>query len=394
MPRAACPIAVALAAGGLIAEATAYDGIVEKQVFQKPAYTTAGGETIKDVKIGWEAYGELNEAKDNVILITHFFSGTSHAAGRYAEDDAAPGYWDYLIGPGKPIDTDQFYVISSDTLVNLNVGLPNVVTTGPASIDPDTGRPYGMDFPIVTIRDFVNVQKALLESLGITRLHAVMGASMGALQAYEWAVAYPAMVERLVPVIGAGVIDAFNIGWIDIWAAPIRLDPNWNGGDYYGKEPPLAGLTEALKIVTLHAQHWEWADETFGRAWAEEGKDPAASFDNAFAIEAALEQAGAGRAAVADANHFLYLAKANQLFIAGHGESLADALARIEAPTLIIHQPDDLIFYPALVQQTANLIAADETPVKRVEIAGTRGHLDGVLSLAQVGDVIEAFLDE
>jgi homoserine O-acetyltransferase/O-succinyltransferase len=393
MPRVLWSIVGALAVGGFIAEVAAYDGIVEK-VFELPAYTTTGGETIKDIRIGWEAYGELNEAKDNVILITHYFSGTSHAAGRYAEDDPAPGYWDYLIGPGKPIDTDEFYVVSSDTLVNLNVGLPDVVTTGPASIDPDTGGPYGMDFPIVTIRDFVNVQKALLESLGISRLEAVMGASMGALQAYEWAVAYPGMVERLVAVIGAGVIDAFNVGWIDIWAAPIRLDPNWNGGDYYGKKPPLAGLTEALKIVTLHAQHWEWADETYGRAWAEEGKNPAASFDHQFAIEAALEQAGAARAAVADANHFLYLAKANQLFVAGHGEALPDALARIDAPTLIIHQPEDLIFYPALVQQTASLIGADGTPLKRVEIAGARGHLDGVLSLAQVGDVLEAFLEQ
>jgi homoserine O-acetyltransferase/O-succinyltransferase len=159
MSRVAWPIAVALAASGWIAEADAYDGIVEKQVFQEPEYTTTGGETIKGVKVGWEGYGDLNEAKDNVILITHFFSGTSHAAGRYAEDDAGPGYWDYLIGAGKPIDTDRFYVISSDTLVNLNVGLPSVVTTGPASIDPDTGRPYGMDFPVVTIRDFVNVQR-------------------------------------------------------------------------------------------------------------------------------------------------------------------------------------------------------------------------------------------
>ena len=129
MPRVVRLVAVALAAGGLIPEADAYDGIVEKQVFEIPAYTTTGGETIKEVKIGWEAYGELNEAKDNVILITHFFSGTSHAAGRYAADDQAPGYWDYLIGAGKPIDTDRFYVIASDTLVNLDVGLPDVVTT-------------------------------------------------------------------------------------------------------------------------------------------------------------------------------------------------------------------------------------------------------------------------
>ena len=184
--------------------AGAYEPLVEKQVFEMPAYTTVGGETIDNVRVGWEAYGTLNEARDNVILITHFFSGTSHAAGRYSADDPTPGYWNSIIGSGKPIDTDEFYVISSDTLVNLNAGSPNVTTTGPASIDPATDEPYAMDFPVVTIRDFVNVQKALLESLGIEQLHAVMGASMGALQAIEWASAYPDWVERLIPVIGAG----------------------------------------------------------------------------------------------------------------------------------------------------------------------------------------------
>lgn len=167
------------------ASATAWDGLVEKQVFEMEEYTTVGGETIAPVRIGWEAYGTLNEDKDNVILITHFFSGTSHAAGRYAEDDEAVGYWDAIIGPGKPLDTDEYYIIASDTLVNLNAHDPNVTTTGPASTNPETGEPWGTDFPLVTIRDFVEVQKALLESQGIERLHAVMGASMGSLQAYE-----------------------------------------------------------------------------------------------------------------------------------------------------------------------------------------------------------------
>jgi homoserine O-acetyltransferase len=281
-----------------------------------------------------------------------------------------------------------------DSLVNLNTGDPNTTTTGPASIDPATGKPYGMRFPIVTIRDFVEVQKKLLDSLGIQKLHAVMGASMGALQAYEWAAAYPDRVSRLIPVIGAGWADADLIGWLNIWAAPIRLDPNWKGGDYYGGEPPNAGLAEALKIVTFHANHWKWANQTFGRKWAKEGADPAASFDNLFAVEAAIGGAGAARAKVSDANHFLYLAKANQLFFAGHGKGLFDGLKAIGAPTLIIHSPDDLVFPGDAVRETASIIRADGTPVQIVELAGTRGHLDGVLNIAQASAQIAAFVNK
>ena len=151
---------IALAAGlaaGLVAmmlfsgRAVAQDLIVEKKVFELASYTTTGGRTIKNVKIGWEAAGTLNAEKSNAILITHFFSGTSHAFGKYKADDKIAGYWDAIIGPGKAIDTNKYYVISSDTLVNLNARDPMVTTTGPASINPDTGRPYGPSFPIVTI---------------------------------------------------------------------------------------------------------------------------------------------------------------------------------------------------------------------------------------------------
>src|SRR6516164_2178605 len=156
-----------------------------------------GGETIKSVKVGWESAGTLNADKSNAILITHFFSGTSHAFGKYSAEDKTAGYWNAIIGPGKAIDTNKYFVLSSDTLVNLNVNTPNVVTTGPASINPDTGKPYGMSFPVVGIKDFVRVEKALIDSLGITRLKAVVGASMGGLQAYEWAQSFPDSVERI-----------------------------------------------------------------------------------------------------------------------------------------------------------------------------------------------------
>src|SRR5574340_536566 len=139
----------------------AYDGVVEKKTFTLAAYTTVGGKTIKNVRVGYETYGTLNAAGDNAIFIPHFYSGTSHAAGKYDPKDAAPGYWDAIIGSGKPIDTDKYFVVSADTLANLNTKDPRVVTTGPASVDPDTGKPYGMRFPVVSYRDSVRVHKAL-----------------------------------------------------------------------------------------------------------------------------------------------------------------------------------------------------------------------------------------
>jgi homoserine O-acetyltransferase/O-succinyltransferase len=372
--------------------AQAYDGPVEKKTFEmKEPLKTLGGKEIKGVKVGWESYGKLNDAKSNVILITHFFSGNSHAAGKYKPEDAAPGYWNAVIGAGKPIDTDKYFVIASDTLVNLNKG---AITTGPSSIDPATGKPYGMSFPVVTIRDFVTVQKALLDSLGVTKLHAVVGASMGALQAFEWATAYPEMVERVVPVIGDAEASGWLIEWLNIWAAPIMLDPNWNGGDYYGKAEPVKGLAEALKVVSLHAQGVEWANKAFGRKWAEEGKNPLDAMGNKFAIEAALEKGATARAAASDANHFLYLVKANQLFLAGHGGSLEEGLKKIKARTLLLPGVGDWVFPPANSQRVRDLMKAEGKDVDYAEIDGPNGHLNGVLYLAKQGDKLKAFLEK
>lgn len=392
------PTAALLAGAGLwlagLATGHAWDGLVEKEVFEMEEYTTQGGETIGPVEVGWEAYGTLNEARDNVILITHFFSGTSHAAGRYSEDDGAPGYWDAIIGPGKPLDTDKYYIIASDTLVNLNVHDPQVTTTGPASTNPETDEPWGLDFPMVTIRDFIEVQKALLESQDIERLHAVMGASMGALQALEWASAYPDRVERVIPVIGAGVADPWLLATLNTWAAPIRVDANWNDGDYYDDEPPLDGLREALKLVTLNANHWEWANESFDRSWADDEADPARDLEARYAIEETLDELAAARAELADANHLLYLVKANQAFLTGHGESLEEGLAAIEAPTMLLYSEDDLVFNPAGVRRTAELIGADGTSVELFPLIGSRGHLNGVLGIDQASEELELFLSE
>jgi homoserine O-acetyltransferase len=394
MIRYLARVAFTLVVVGSTSPGWTYDGPVEKKVFSVPLYTTVGGQAIRDVRVGYETYGALSASRDNVILVAHFFSGNSHAAGKYRPADAAPGYWDSIIGSGKPVDTDKFFVISSDTLVNLNVKDPSTVTTGPASLNPDTGKPYGMAFPIVTIRDFVNVQKALVESLGIRRLRAVMGPSMGALQSFEWATAYPDMVERIIPVIGSAELGAYEIGWLNIWAAPILMDPRWNKGDYYGKDEPTEGLALALKTVTLHARHHGWATRTFGRKWAAADRDPLKSWDHKFAIEDALDKAAAARAKVSDANSFLYLAKANQLFVAGHKGTLEDGLREIKAKTLLIPAASDLLLFPAYSRQARESLAKHGKTVEYVEIDGDGGHLDGVLAIAKAGEAIRKFLSE
>lgn len=369
-------------------------GIVEKKVFSIPTYTTVGGQALTDVRIGYETYGALNANRDNAIVIPHFFTGNSHAAGKYKAEDAAPGYWDSIIGPGKPIDTDKFYVVAVDSLVNLNTKDPNTTTTGPATINPADGKPWGMKFPIVTFRDFVNTQKALLDSLGVRKVHAAVGASMGALQSIEWAAAYPDFVERLVPVIGVAEIDAYSIERLSFWASAITLDPNWNGGDYYGKTEPTAGLAFALKMVTLDARHHGWAEKTFGRKWAAADRDPAKSWDNKFLIEDALDKAGAARARSADANSFLYLVKANQLFVAGHAANLEEGLAKIKARSLFIPATSDLLLVPDYAKRAVDILRKQGKTADLVVIEGDGGHLEGVLGIAKVGDRLRQFLQQ
>ena len=236
--------------------------LVQKQQLELARFTTQSGVALKQVKVGWEAYGKLNADKSNVILITHYFSGSSHAAGKYRATDAAPGYWDKIIGPGKAIDTNKFYVLSVDSLANLNAFSPDVITTGPASVNPDTGKAYGLTFPVVTILDFVEVQKALLDKLGIQKLYAVIGPSMGSFQAIEWAVSYPDKVERLLPVIGTAYIDSFSAIRLERWAQPIKQDPDWNKGAYPFTQQP-AGLTRALAYVIQDALNPELFNQSY-----------------------------------------------------------------------------------------------------------------------------------
>ena len=367
--------------------------LVEKQHFTTKDFTTVSGVTLEQVDIGWESYGKLNANKDNVILITHYFSGTSHAAGKYKADDALPGYWDAIIGPGKAIDTNKYYVISSDTLVNANWHDPNVITTGPASTNPKTGKPYGLDFPVVTITDFVNVQKRLLDSLGITKLHAVMGASMGSFQALEWATRYPDKVERLIHVIGAATMDAWTVAALEKWALPIRLDKNWQQGNYYGKQRPLDGLAATMLNITQDAMHPIIYNASFPDFNVlDEGalKD----IRTLPKLNQVLAQRAMARAKTQDANHVLYLVRASQLFTAGMQSDLTTALKNVSAKTLLLPATNDLLLRPENMRTVFDTMKAAGKDVEISEIEGGWGHLDGLFSIAPKAQLISEFLEE
>jgi homoserine O-acetyltransferase len=226
-----------------------------------------------------------------------------------------------------------------------------------------------------------------VDSLGVKKLYAVAGASGGSIQAVEWAVLYPDFVERAVAVISPGLsISPWAIGLLEAWVAPIRQDPKWNNGDYYGKEEPLDGVAQALKLVTITARHWGWAEKTFGYKPADAAKNPADALGNQFAIEDALTKAGVARAKATDANNKIYMSKANQLF------NVEDQAASIKAKMLFVPAKSDLIFPPEMSRKAAEKLRGLGKSAEVVEIEGDGGHLDGVLAIARAGEAIRSFL--
>lgn len=363
--------------------------IVQKRTFRIPELLLQSGAVLREVQVGYETYGTLNAEGTNAILVCHFFSGTSHCAGRYHESDPEPGYWDAIIGPGKAIDTNKFFVISSDVLSNVNAKAPNVVTTGPSSINPQTGRVYGSTFPIVTIGDFVTVQKQLVDSLKIKRLHAVCGPSMGALQTLEWCVRFPDFFDRAMPVIGPGLTaEPYLVSSLTQWCQPILDDPDFQNGDYYGTgREPVKSLARAFKLITFTALHQDWANRLFGRRLADDG-DPLREMNARFAIDKHLDDAGELRAQTADANSLLRIARANQLF------SIEERKNKIRARFLMLPASTDLLMVPAMAQRGAEELRRLGCDVQLHFIEGHGGHLDGLNAIGQCGDIIRRFMED
>jgi len=374
--------------------ALAYDDRVDKKTFKIASFTTVGGAVIKDVRFGYETYGHLNAGKDNAIVILPYFLGSGHAAGKYAASDEAAGYWDDIIGPGKPIDTDRYFVIAGDGLINPAIKDGHTLSTGPASIDPHRGKPYGMRFPILSMRDLVNAQKALADSFKIKKLHAVMGLSMGGNQSIEWAAVFPESTERIIAVASEVQASAYAIEYMDALSTCIKIDPSWNRGDYYGKAEPVAGLTAAVKVLLHQTEGYGAVAWAAGRKWTQLGSDPSRSWHNTYAAEAMLDHFAQSFAAILDANSFLYQTKAVQSYIAGDARTLDAGLERIRARVLLLPARSDLLAVPEYSRAAALRLKRLGKDVEYHEIPGNVGHIAAVENITEVGDVIQRFLGE
>lgn len=363
------------------------ESLVIKRVFTLPELEIESGNTLRNVQIGYETYGHLNAQRDNAILIAHYFTGTSHAAGRYHPSDVESGYWDSIIGPGKAIDTDRFFIIAVDCISNINTGNPMVFTTGPMSINHETGKPYMGDFPIVTIGDFVRSQYALCRYLELPNLYAVAGPSMGAMQALEWAARFPEFVTRVIGIIGGGLhTEPYLIALLRQWCAPIYLDPEFKNGFYDPLNPPQAGLAAALELVTLTALSPQWANRAFARRAASAETPPENHLANMFSVENALAVTAKSRAQIADANSFLRIAKAVQLF------DVTPLKDRLKARILWIHAKRDLLLFPEYAERGITSLRALGLDVTTYQLDTDGGHLDGLGEIKAASTEISKFL--
>lgn len=360
---------------------------IDRNVFSIPALPTISGRVLKNVRVGYETYGRLNARRDNALLVCHYFAGNAHAAGRYDENDALPGWWDAAIGPGKAFDTDRYFIICSDSLVNLNVYDGRTATAGPATIDSDTGTPYGRSFPLVTMTDFVHAQKALLDHLGIERLVAVAGPSAGAMQALEWSVEFPQQVPRVIAVISPGLnVHPYPAAMMDCWARQVLIDSDWQNGDYSRERPPKKGLLEAFRLMNLTAMSFESVERLGGWGWADPACDPAVSLDHEFKADAMLLALATPRMEITDANHLLYMTRACKLF---------DVTARLDkarAKYLFLPAESDQLFIPAFSEAAVAQLQAAGLHAELATVPGCGGHLDGLLQLGALKDRIRDFL--
>lgn len=373
-------VALALAVTSATPALAATNLLVTKQALKLPAFKFRDGQQLP-LTIGYETYGHLNAKKDNAILVCHFFSGTSHVAGRYTAKDKLPGYWDYLVGPGRAVDTNKYFVVSADVPANVNVKDPRMTTTGPQSIDPQTRHPYGSRFPVETMADIVGTQHALMEQLGIARWHGVIGASLGGLQALQWAVSYPGAVERVVAIAAPGRMDPYNQDLAELMIDAIHLDPNWHGGDYYGGPAPTTGLAAAWKLL--------------GTQTASRPGELAAMPDRAATAPWQIQdRVATKRVPLFDAGAWVTLSRASRDYDLGRGfGGYKKALARIQARVMLVAMQDDGLFPPPLIERdlVQPLTAAGHKPAFKV-LPSKRGHVGAISDLAPLGPDLARFL--
>jgi len=345
---------------------------------------------LHDVTIAYETWGELNADASNAVLVCHALTGDSHAAGPLGPGHPTPGWWDNLIGPGRAIDTDRWFVVCANVLGGCQG------TTGPASPHPDDGEPYGSRFPVVTVRDWVRSQATLADHLGIHRWHSAVGGSMGGMQVLEWAVMFPDRVASIVPIATALAATAQQIAWWSTGRRIIRMDPRWRGGDFYDAEPG-EGPDESLSIARMVSQITFRSDDVFTRRFGREQAEPLDGFSlwQRFEVERYLEYHGAKLVRRFDANSYLLLTKAMDLHDVGRNRGgAAKAFARLRVPVLTIGVASDILYPLYQSQEIALAARANGVEARSVELDSPHGHDAFLIETEQVGTPLNAFLND
>jgi homoserine O-acetyltransferase len=346
------------------------------------------GEVLAPVTIAYETYGTLNEERTNAILIVHALSGDAHAAGYYP-GESRPGWWETMIGPGKGFDTDRYFVICSNVIGGCKG------SSGPSSLNPATGREYGLDFPLVTVGDMVRAQKLLIEHLGIERLLSVSGGSMGGMQALQWAVAYPEAVASCIPIAATQRHSPMQIAFNEVGRQAIMGDPKWNNGDYYGGETPDSGLAVARMIGHITYLSDESMHQKFGRRFRDKS---ALAYDltQDFEVASYLRYQGEMFTRRFDANTYLYVTKALDYFdLTGAHGVLTEIFRDLPGDMrfLVIAFSSDWLYPPYQSKEVVRALKGNNVDCSYVEMKLSFGHDAFLLENKELSRMVWHFVD-
>jgi homoserine O-acetyltransferase len=361
-------------------------GLVSPQVahFTEPL-TLKSGSVLPQFDLVYETYGKLNSAKSNAVLVCHALSGNHHVAGRYKEDDKYPGWWDNMIGPGRPLDTNRFFVIGVNNLGGCHG------SSGSASINPATGKPWGSRFPVVTVEDWVASQAMLADHLGIKQLAAVIGGSLGGMQALQWTLSYPDRVRHALVIASAPNLTAQNMAFNEVARQAIITDPEFHNGDYYehGVVP-----RRGLRIARMLGHITYLSDDAMGAKFGRKLKDVIKySFDVEFEMESYLRYQGDKFAGDFDANTYLRMTRALDYFdpAAEHGGDLTAALAKAKAEFLVVSFTSDWRFSPARSREIVKALLDNELSVSYAEVTAAHGHDAFLMPDPHYHDILRAY---
>jgi len=369
------------------------DPVGHREFFTYPAdrrLALDNGSVMSGIVAAYETWGQLNSDASNAILLCHAWTGDSHAAGRAEDGHVGPGWWESAVGPGRAIDTNQWFVVCANVLGGCQG------STGPASLHPEDGQPYGSRFPVVTIRDMVRVQARLADHLGVAVWHSVIGGSMGGMQVLEWAVTFPERVRSLIPIATCTQASAQQIAWGSIGRRAIINDPKWRGGDYYEAAPgdgPHEGLSTARMVAQVTFRSDNVFTDRFGREMTG-GSSSSKSLDGKFEVERYLEYHGDKLVSRFDTNSYMTIGKAMDLHDIARGRNtLESAVARINSPVLTMGIWSDFL-YPEYQQlQIRDMVAANGIRAEYVEVDSPHGHDAFLIELDQVGPAVQQFIE-